>query len=76
MYFITIQSLTTVREIFVPTLEWSGARSAPVGDFGPRNGLVPGSEPWLQEASNIYETSQIKSEKISDVPIGQCARQG
>jgi hypothetical protein len=52
---------------------WSGARFAPEWDFGPRNGLVPGSEPWSQEAFNNYETSQIKSEKISDVPIGQCA---
>jgi len=55
---------------------WSGARLAPEWDFGPRNGLVPGSEPWSQEAFNNYGTSQIKSEKISDVPIGQCAWQG
>jgi hypothetical protein len=45
-------------------------------DFGPRKIIVPGNEPWSQEAFNIYETSQIKSEKISDVPIGPCAWQG
>jgi hypothetical protein len=63
-----------VREIFVPTLLWAGL--AHWWDFRPRQRLVPGREPWSQEAFNIYETSQIKSEKISDVSIGPCAWQG
>jgi hypothetical protein len=59
-----------VREIFVPTLEW--ARLAHSWDFRPRKRLVPGQEPWMQEAFNIYETSQIKSEKMSDAYIEPC----
>jgi hypothetical protein len=70
MSWITI----IVREIFVPTLEWAGLAHS--WDFRPWKRLVPGREPWSQEAFNIYETSQIKSEKISDVSIGPCAWQG
>jgi len=58
-----------VREIFVPTLEW-GQVLPHKWDFGPRKSLVPGHEPWSQEAFNIYETSQSSQRRCQTSPLG------
>jgi hypothetical protein len=57
----------------IPPLPKVGLDLPSLWYFGPRKGLVPGREPWSQEVFNLYETRQIKSEKVSDVPSGPCA---
>jgi hypothetical protein len=60
----------------IPLLPKVGSDLPPLWFFGPRKELVPGREPWSQEVFNLYETSQIKSEEVSDVLIGPCAWRG